>query len=106
MNYIFKAEAAKKIIEHWLATPPNGYLGLSYGRNFAELLFKPMNEDRADILLSWLREDIPIFRNLGNELSVVSEPVGIDKKRYYIQIGEILVPIEDNQGSARNAESF
>ncbi len=107
MNYVFSSEIIKRIIEHWLATPPNGYLGYRYGRNLAELLFHPMNEDRADILLSWIKKDIPIFRNATDgELSVVSEAIGIDQKRYYIQFGEIQVLIPDNQGAQKNAESF
>lgn len=98
MNFIFKTDDVKRMIEHWLNTPPNGYVGVTYGRNLTEFLFHPMDEDRADILLSWLKEDIPVLKNVSeNNLMVVSENIGIDSKRFHIKIGEILVPIRDNQ---------
>lgn len=95
MNYIFKGEDIKQMIEHWLATPPNGYIGVSYGRNPRELLNKPMDEDTADTLLLWMREDMPILKQLSdNELKVVHEEVNFETKQFYIQIGEILLPIK------------
>ena len=56
MNYIFRADDIKRMIEHWLATPPNGYVGVSYGRNPKELLNRPMDDDTADTLLPQARE--------------------------------------------------
>lgn len=95
MNYIFRLEDVKRMVEHWLDTPPNGYVGVSYGRNVKELLHRPMDDDTADILLSWIREDIPVFKNLSdNELKIVEEEVNFETKQIYIQIGEILIPIK------------
>lgn len=95
MNYIFKGEDIKRMIEHWLATPPNGYIGVSYGRNPRELLNKPMDEDTADTLLLWMREDMPILKQLSdNDLRVAHEDVNFETKQFYIQIGEILLPIK------------
>lgn len=99
MNYTFKARDIKRIIEHWLATEPNSYIGVSYGRNLSELLFGPLNEDKADTLLTWLREDIPVLNQVvDGELQVVSEVIGLDQRKFYIKIGQILIPIQDNQG--------
>lgn len=99
MNYTFKGRDIKRIIEHWLATKPNSYIGVSYARNLSELLFGPLDEDKADTLLTWLREDIPVLNQVvDDELQVVSEVVGLDKRKFYIKIGQILIPIQDNQG--------
>lgn len=95
MNYIFKAEDIKRMIEHWLATPPNGYIGVNYGRELHELLFKPMTDESADKLLEWMKADMPILKQLGDsDLKVVSEDITFEKKRFFIQIGSILIPIK------------
>ncbi|AYA66853.1 hypothetical protein CDG62_00010 (plasmid) [Acinetobacter sp. WCHA55] len=95
MNYIFRADDIKRMIEHWLATPPNGYVGVSYGRNPKELLNRPMDDDTADTLLQWMREDMPILKQLSdNDLRVAHEEVNFETKQFYIQIGEILIPIK------------
>lgn len=95
MNYIFRADDIKRMIEHWLATPPNGYVGVTYGRNPKELLNRPMDDDTADMLLQWMREDMPILKQLSdNDLSVAHEEVNFETKQFYIQIGEILIPIK------------
>lgn len=95
MNYIFRADDIKRMIEHWLATPPNGYVGVTYGRNPKELLNRPMDDDTADTLLQWMREDMSILKQLSdNDLSVAHEEVNFETKQFYIQIGEILIPIK------------
>lgn len=95
MNYIYKIDDIKRMIDHWLATPPNGYIGVSYGRELKQLLLKPMTEELANDLLDWMKTDIPILKKLSDDaLSVVSTDVGIDKKQFYIQIGSILIPIK------------
>lgn len=95
MNYVFKLEDIKRMIEHWLGTPPNGYVGVSYGRELTQLLFKPMTEDSANTLMEWMKADIPILKQLSDaDFRVVSQTIGYDKKRFFIQIGEILIPIK------------
>jgi len=98
MNLIFDADDIKGMIEHWMRTPPNGYIGVSYGRNPRELLNRPMDEDIADTYLSWMREDIPVLKQLSSgDLSIVSENVGHDRKNFFISIGNtILIPIQSD----------
>ena len=95
MNPILNVKDVERILNHWLATPPNGYIGVRYGRNFKEILLKPMNEDTADTILQWMREDIPLFKSLSSDqLSIVSQEIDIDKKQYFVQVaGRIRVPI-------------
>ena len=95
MNYIFRADDIKRMIEHWLATPPNGYVGVTYGRNPKELLNRPMDDDTADTLLQWMREDMSILKSLPEgRLNVVASEVHFETKQFFIEIGEILIPIK------------
>ena len=95
MNYIFRADDIKRMIEHWLATPPNGYVGVTYGRNPKELLNRPMDDDTADTLLQWMREDMSILKSLPEgRLNVVATEVNFETKQFFIEIGEILIPIK------------
>lgn len=95
MNYVFKLADIQRMIEHWLHTKPNGYIGVSYGRELQALLFKPMTDDSANTLLEWMKADMPILKQLSDaNLSVVSQDLGFDKKQFFIQIGTILIPIE------------
>ena len=95
MNYIFRADDIKRMIEHWLATPPNGYVGVTYGRNPKELLNRPMDDDTANTLLQWMREDMSILKSLPEgSLNVVSTEVNFETKQFFIEIGEILIPIK------------
>lgn len=95
MNYIFNIDDIKRMIEHWIATPPNGYIGLSYARNPKELLFKPLDQDSSDTFLSWMREDIPILKQLSdNDLSIVEEVHSFESKTFHVSIGRILLPIQ------------
>lgn len=94
MNYVFKKDDIIRMINHWFATPPNGYIGKSYGREWRELLFKPMTEDSANTILYWMKTDMPVLKQLSeNDLIVVAQDMGFDKKQYFIQLGGgILIP--------------
>lgn len=95
MNYIFKQEDIRRMVEHWLGTPPNGYIGVSYGRELTQLLFKPMTDDSANTLMDWMKADMPILKQLSDaDFRVVEQTVEYDKKRFFIKIGEILIPIK------------
>lgn len=84
----------KRILDHWVNTPPNGYIGVNYGRNLAERLLKAIDEDDADQIIQWIKEDIPLFKNLNsNQLSIYSENNGIDQKYYFIKVGEISIQL-------------
>jgi hypothetical protein len=71
---------------------------VSYGRNPNELLNRPMDDDVADTYLNWMREDIPVLKQLiGNDLSIVSQDVGHDRKNFFVRIGNtILIPIQSD----------
>ncbi|HCH7478733.1 TPA: hypothetical protein NM870_003361 [Acinetobacter baumannii] len=102
MSYQLTVENVIKIVNHWLSARPNGYIGVNYGRNWQEILLKPMTEDSADLILQWMREDIPLFRGLPtNTLNIKSRTIDIDKKEFFIEIGSILIPLP-SQADLRN----
>lgn len=102
MSYQLTVEDIKKIVNHWLSARPNGYIGVNYGRNWHEILLKPMTQDSADLILQWMREDIPLFRGLPTEkLNIKSRPIDFDKKEFFIAIGSILIELP-SQADLRN----
>lgn len=102
MIYNYKFDQIKAMIDHWMNTPPNGYRGVSYGRNIGEILLKPLNDDSANLLLQWMREDIPILQKIPQaNLNVYSKPIGHDKREYFITIFEFVIPIVDNRESLK-----
>lgn len=99
MRYMYRFPQIKAMIEHWLSTPPNGYRGVNYARNPAELLLGPLSEDGANTLLRWMLEDIPILKNIKEGVNIVSTTEGRDKRRYFIQVGQFSIPVNDSRGS-------
>lgn len=82
------------MIEHWLATPPNGYFGSSYGNNLAEQLLKNTSAFTADAFLAKMKKDIPILDELGDELNIVQSHEGFERVRVYIQLGDIHIEVK------------
>lgn len=88
MNYIFNTSDIVRMILHWLGTPANGYIGVDYARNPRQLLQAPMSEDSSDLLLQWMKEDIPVLKNISDsDLYIAEEVVNFETKRFYIVIG-------------------
>lgn len=81
-------------VDHWLATPVNGYFGTEYGADTASLLFNPLSDIRADAFLAKLKKDIPLLATLSDDqLSIRAESEGFDVTRLYLQIGSILIDL-------------
>lgn len=72
MSYIYSADELKQMIEHWVATRPNSYLGYGYGFNLHEMLLKPLTVIEADFILNELKNNIPPLKHLNDDqLSIV-----------------------------------
>lgn len=86
------------MVRHWIATPPNAYLGDSYGSNLAELLQNPFGTGIADAAIAKLRQDVPLAGALGGgQINLYAQENGPDRLDIVIQIaGQVL-----NLGSAR-----
>ena len=94
MKYLLNSQEVSDILDHWANTPANSYRGSRYGENFSRLPFQTMSTDIADQLLDKIKGDIPLFANLNSDdLQVLSEDLGFDKKRIYIAVGNVVIPI-------------
>lgn len=75
------------MVEHWLGTPVNGYLGSGYGQDLPSLLQRPHAEGAADGFMQKMREDIPVLTALpGDAVSLYGTPSGIDRLDIVLEV--------------------
>lgn len=67
MSYIYSPDELKQMIEHWVATQPNSYLGYGYGFNLHEMLLKPLTPIEADFILKELKNNVPPLLHLSDD---------------------------------------
>ena len=85
LNYDFIAGQ----LRHWLACPPNGYLGSDYGIDLKQYLHKPMSQFDADYIIAKMRADIPVLAMLPeNAVNIYATNDSDDGKKIIIQIAE------------------
>ena len=76
------------MVEHWLRTPVNGYLGSGYGQDLKAILQRPMADAKADEQVDKLRGDVPIIGALpAGSVNLYAADVGIDQKSLLVEIG-------------------
>lgn len=86
----------RRMIEHWIATPPNGYFSQGYGADVKSMLLRELTSSNADALLEKLRQDIPLLASLNDsQLSVQTETVDFDRVNVYIMIGGIAILLNE-----------
>lgn len=87
-----------RMVRHWLSTPPNGYLGSSYGCDPKSLLQLPNSSGLGDAFIDKMMEDIPLLRQLPRgTVNVYFEQAGLDSKRLLIEVGDITIPYDEIQ---------
>ena len=100
MKYLLSEQEIRGILEHWLNTPANSIRGSSYGEKTNRILFSEMSVDAADFIFDKLKEDVPLFASLSSdELKIMEEDIGNDKKRFHISVGNVVLPISDESNS-------
>jgi hypothetical protein len=83
------------MVQHWISTPVNGYLGSGYGSDMHSLLQTPMAAGLADGLLAKCRQDVPLLLMAAPDaVSVYAEDIGMDAKRIVFEIGGELIPVD------------
>lgn len=88
------AKTIAAMVNHWLATPVNGYFYQGYGCTVKEQLLKNLTAFNADAFIAKMVEDIPILGELSqDELNIISETVGFERANVYIQIGRVMIEI-------------
>jgi hypothetical protein len=82
------------MVSHWVATPPNGYLGSSYGADILAMLHTPFKTGLADGLLNKLRVDVPLVGALPPAaLNMYAVDKGPDRREIYIDASGTLVAL-------------
>ena len=61
MKNAVTAQEVRGMVEHWLSTPPSGYLGQSYGSDPQALLQQPLSSGLGDAFVDRMLRDIPIL---------------------------------------------
>lgn len=90
---------------HWLGTPPNGYLGSSYGADVKSLLQTPMAAGLADGLIAKCRQDVPILLSAPPDMvNVYAYDAELDRKVIKFEIAGELLDVDGVQ-SWDNADS-
>lgn len=84
------------MVRHWLRTPPNGYLGSSYGADLLELLQKPLMAGAGDALIAKMLLDIPLLSMLpSGSINVFMQNVEgtIDERELIIQVADQYITV-------------
>lgn len=75
------------MIEHWLSTPANKYLGSSYGNNIKSLLQSPQSDIAADQIIRKLVADIPLLSSMpSDQIAIYGVPSGVDRVDLVLEI--------------------
>lgn len=97
------------MIEHWLRTPPNAYLGSEYGAPLNELLLNPLSTNVADSFIEKLRKDIPALNQLsGEHFGIYSTTSGFEKRIVVLEVGNVEIELNGIEQDAliRNGETY
>lgn len=93
------AHEIQDMVRHWLRTPPNGYLGSSYGADIKALLQSPMSAGLADAFIDKMLEDVPILAALpAGTVNLYAEELSNDTLRLVIDLNGSLITV-DNEGN-------
>lgn len=80
-------EELEGMVEHWLSTPVNGYLGSGYGQDAKSLLQRPHSDSSADEFMRKMREDIIITTALPSDaVSLYGKPSGVDRLDIILEV--------------------
>lgn len=103
------AQHVIQMINHWLKTPPNGYVGSSYGADLNSLLLKALTSNVADAFIAKMKQDLPLLQTLNSEqLALYSESEGFETTRIYLRVGDININLNkvNDQRQQPNGETF
>lgn len=81
------AKEIEGMIEHWLSTPVNGYLGSGYGQDIKALLQLPHSSTAADQFIRKLVVDIPLLASMPpDQIAIYAAPSGIDRLDIVLEV--------------------
>lgn len=75
------------MIDHWLRTPQDSYLGSDYGNSLKDILQSPQSAGLADSQIRKLINDVPILSILPrSSINIYSVDVAPDKVHIIIEV--------------------
>lgn len=95
---VITGEEVTGMVEHWLSTPPNGYLGSSYGSDTKALLQRPNSDGLGDQFIDKMVNDVPVLAAMPSAAcSVYIEQIDKESKRLIIQVADSLVTVDESR---------
>ena len=96
INNVVNTDEIAGMIEDWLMTPPNGYLGSDYGCDIKALLHLPVEGIAVDAFIEKMIKDIEILSVLPSDSVNVyaqNNPTMRDAKDLFIQVLDKVIKI-------------
>ncbi len=81
----------QSMVQHWLNTPVNGYLGSDYGSDLKSLLHNPQRFGIADGFIAKLKRDVPVLQSFP--INLYSVPRDVDKLDIVIEVAGIAITV-------------
>ena len=104
---MINANDVRRMIDHWLSTPPNGYFAQSYGADVKIMLLRELSSSNADALLEKLKQDIPLLKQLDDDqLRIETETVDFDRLNVYLMVGEIAIMLSEPQTQTTDQDFY
>lgn len=98
MNDTVDGDEVSGMIEHWLKTPPNAYLGSDYGSDPKSLLQMPNSAGLGDQFIDKLIVDVPVVAALPSAaVNVYFEQIDKESKQLIIQVADRLVTVDETR---------
>lgn len=104
---MINANDVRRMIDHWLSTPPNGYFAQGYGADVKIMLLRELSSSNADALLEKLKQDIPLLKQLDDDqLRIETETVDFDRLNVYLMVGEIAIMLSEPQTQTTDQDFY
>lgn len=104
---MINANDVRRMIDHWLSTPPNGYFAQGYGADVKIMLLRELSSSNADALLEKLKQDIPLLKQLDDDqLRIETETVDFDRLNVYLMVGEIAIMLSEPETQTTDQDFY
>lgn len=104
---MINANDVRRMIDHWLSTPPNGYFAQGYGADVKIMLLRELSSSNADALLEKLKQDIPLLKQLDDDqLRIETETVAFDRLNVYLMVGEIAIMLSEPETQTTDQDFY
>lgn len=83
-----------EMLNHWLSSKPNAYVGSNYGPDIESLFLKSLSSNTADRFIEKMLSDLPILKKIpSDQFKVFSSSSGFEKQQIILQIGDVKISL-------------